>query len=299
MAIETITIIKQILCKRCNSKHTIRKGKKHGHQYYYCKDCGYYFAGGDAFPKDHLPKEVVGNAIGMFYRGIPTNQIDEQLKSIYKDKINQSTIYRWVIKYSQSAIKYTSHFNPEVGQAWFVDETAFKIEGDQYWYWDVIDYKTRFLIATHISKSRDLENAKAIFKKCKKATDVHPRIIVSDKLPAYPASLASVYPNTKHVTSKGFKAQINTNLIERFHGTLKQRYKILRGLKTFRTSEIILDGFVVFYNFIKPYLALDCKRKGVKAYKTPAKKAKIEFEFENWKELIESVIEYNRNLKSK
>lgn len=283
MAIEKITITKHITCKRCNSDKTVRKGSKNGLQYYLCKDCNYWFSGNDSFPNDHVAKHIVANAIGMYFRGIPTSQLDEQLKSIYGKSINQSTIYRWIIKYVNQVWDFVQQFKPEVGRDWFIDETAIKISGCQLWYWDVIDYKTRFLIATHISKSRSITDAKAILLKCKKATNVKPKIIVSDKLPAYLKSIKAVFPNTKHLTSKGFAVDINTNLIERFHGTLKQRYKVLRGLKTLESGQTILNGFLVFYNYLKPHEAIGDI--------TPSIKAKINKEYLNWENLIECSLE--------
>ena len=77
---------------------------------------------------------------------------------------------------------------------------------------------------------------------------------------------------------KGMTAEINTNLIERFHSTLKQRTKIMRGLKTPESARVILDGFLINYNFFRPHMSL--KRK------TPAEVAGIKRPVRNWEELV-------------
>jgi transposase InsO family protein len=62
--------------------------------------------------------------------------------------------------------------------------------------------------------------------------------------------------DTQHLQSKGFAIKPNTNLIERFHGTLKSRTKVMRGLKSPETALLILDGWLVYYNFFRPHEAL-------------------------------------------
>ena len=55
--------------------------------------------------------------------------------------------------------------------------------------------------------------------------------------------------------------------------------KPLRGLKSEETAKIWLDGWFVYYNFLRPHLSL----KG----KTPAEDCGIELKIENvWEDLI-------------
>ncbi len=72
--------------------------------------------------------------------------------------------------------------------------------------------------------------------------------------------------------------QPNTNLIERFHGTLKARIKVMRGLKKPETALEILDGWLVHYNFFRPHESLGDT--------TPAEKAGIKFPFKNWLDVV-------------
>jgi transposase-like protein len=41
------------------------------------------------------------------------------------------------------------------------------------------------------------------------------------------------------------ESDTNNNLIERFHGTLKSRTKVLRGLKSAQTAEDFTDAWLV------------------------------------------------------
>ena len=73
---------------------------------------------------------------------------------------------------------------------------------------------------------------------------------------------------TTHVQGSPFDIQNNTNRIERFQGTIKDRTKVVRGFKTLPTARLILDGFLIHYNFFKPHMSL--------VNKTPAEVAKVQ-----------------------
>jgi hypothetical protein len=80
-----------------------------------------------------------------------------------------------------------------------------------------------------------------------------------------------------------FDVECNTNLIERFHGTIKSRTKVMRGLHTVESARLFMDGWLVHYNFFRPHMSLKDR--------TPASVAGIRFPFRNWKDIIEQPYE--------
>lgn len=62
------------------------------------------------------------------------------------------------------------------------------------------------------------------------------------------------------------------------YGTLKDRTKVLRGFKTIETAELILDGFLIHYNFFRPHMTLHNK--------TPAEVAGIRTPYKTWTDLV-------------
>jgi hypothetical protein len=75
---------------------------------------------------------------------------------------------------------------------------------------------------------------------------------------------------------------MNNNIIERLHGTKREREKVMRGLKTEETPIIPMQD--IYYNFIRPHQALEGK--------TPAEKAGIGIEEQNkWLGLIKKSLE--------
>ena len=137
-------------CKFCNSPNTIKEGVRNKKQDYLCKDCGHKFVDNLSFVGMRTPAAIIGNSIHMFYDGVAMNTVDEQMKVIYDYKINTSSIWRWVMKYSKRAYDYLSHYPAELGDTWLVDKTKIKIRGQPAWDWDVIDVKTRVLVGTHL-----------------------------------------------------------------------------------------------------------------------------------------------------
>jgi transposase-like protein len=154
-----------------------------------------------------------------------------------------------------------------------------KIGGANLWFWDVIDDKTRFLVASRITTTRLTRDAEALFNKARDRAVRNPKIILTDKLRSYIGGIEQVFgADVAHVQSRGFRLQPNTNLIERFHGTLKARTKVMRGMANRETARLITDGWLVHYNFFRPHESL----KG----STPGAVAGIRAPFKNWAEVV-------------
>jgi transposase-like protein len=56
------------------------------------------------------------------------------------------------------------------------------------------------------------------------------------------------------------------NMVERLHGTIRQRNKVMQGLDDVETAQMMMDGLRIYYNFMRPHMALNGK--------TPAQKHK-------------------------
>ena len=75
-------------------------------------------------------------------------------------------------------------------------------------------------------------------------------------------------PRTKHIRNAGFRDKSNNNMIERLHGTMRERDKVMRALRSTDPSQTIIDGLRAYYNFIRPYITLNGK--------TPAEEVNID-----------------------
>ena len=268
-----------IACKYCGSRHVIKYGTHKGQQRFWCKDCKRKFADNYALPEMQTPVDQIGTAIGMFYEGQSLNSIARMMTHIYGSYPSDSTIYRWVSRFTKKAVKDLKDYKPDVGSVWVADETVLDIDGKNVWFWDIIDAKTRFLLATHISRTRTTRDAQMLMKKAYNRAGKVPRIIYTDKLLAYLDGIELTFgADTKHKQGGPFDVSDNTNLIERFHGTLKDRTKIMRGLKDVESAKLFTDGWLLYYNYLRPHQSLGGS--------TPARVAGVRYPFRNWRDIV-------------
>lgn len=169
-----------------------------------------------------------------------------------------------------------------------MDETAIRIKGKDgrgAWYWDAIDRDSSFVLGSYLSESRSDNDAHAFFNNCKEQFKGKPNVVICDGLQAYYNGLKQTfggrtvhYGEIEFISKAGLAKEMpsNNNRIERYHNTIKERIKIMRGMQN---PLGILDGFTIHYNFIRRHQTLKT---------TPAKMASIYLPFEDgWGDLIQ------------
>ena len=129
-------VLEDFKCKYCSSSNLVLYGKYHDKQRWFCKDCNRKFAQNTALPKMKSPVTHVGSAVQQYYNGMSLNAVCRNIEQQYDYKPANSTIYRWVAKFTKRAIADTKDIKPEVGDTWIVDETVIEIAGKNYWLFD-------------------------------------------------------------------------------------------------------------------------------------------------------------------
>ena len=129
-----------------------------------------------------------------------------------------------------------------------------------------------------MSYRRTMEDAETLFELAKQRAGKSPKVILTDKLNLYPSAIAKVFGgDTAHEQSTPFvkvETGDSTRAIERWHETLKERTKVIYGLKDANSALAFLDGFFAHYNFIRGHEGLDGK--------TPAEVAGIKYDVKSW-----------------
>ena len=284
-----------MLCKNCGSSKTIKKGKANGKQRYKCKDCGTFFIDNDNFARMRTKKHIISVAMDLYYEGMSVRKIQRQIEYIFKVEVSQVAIYKWILKYSELTKEYVSTLKADLGDVWHTDETVIKIKGQQYWFWETIDARTRFMVAEHLSKTRTIEDSTKLFTDARNRTIKTPKIIYADGCFAYRKGFnKAFYTNkgtkTKLVQNVGINGRPHQNMVERLHGSLKDILRARRGMDQESRTELMLDGWFVYYNFLRPHSALNGK--------TPAEAAGIRLNLENrWETLIELATKWKNSTK--
>ncbi|MBN2240935.1 MAG: IS1/IS6 family transposase [Dehalococcoidales bacterium] len=289
-----------INCKYCESENVIKYGKYKDNQYYYCKACNRKFTGIDTIPKMQYETFKVADALNMYYEGMSLLEIRRNLIQQHNDYVSDATIFNWIERFTDHAVKEADKYTPKVGDVWIADETYIRIDkqtgrgvDNPYdksrkakWvvFWDIIDSKTRFLLASHATQTRSIKDAQTLMEKAAKRAGKIPRIVYTDKLKSYLEGIELTFgADTEHRQGSPFDIGSSNNFIERFHGTLKSRTKVMRALRNKETLKKFTDGWLVHYNFFRPHMSLNDM--------TPAMAAGIRFPFRNWKEVTQQPYE--------
>ena len=273
----------ELACPSCSGKGIVKVGMRDGYQRYRCKACKKDFhAKGTAVGK-RFPPEQVGAAIRMFYSGMSYKQIAEAMERMYEiPEPSKRTIYNWVKEYTTKAVEHMEHHKAEVGDEWVVDEMMVKVGGQQLWNWNVMDSKTRYILASHLSLRRDAREARNVLRKARDNAASGPKEIRTDRLKSYISAVDDVFgADAKHIQTDGIRAEINNNLSERLQGTFRQREKTLRGLESRETGQLYLDGWVLTYNLFRDH-------EGVGG-RPPGERAKVKAPFKSWIDVVETV----------
>jgi transposase-like protein len=285
-------------CKNCGSSNVVKIGIRHNihgnAQRYLCKDCGHKFVHNEGFEKVKATSKAITIALDLYFKGVSQRKIVEHLKMFEGVIITQPCVLKWIRRYVELMKGYLDQFTPQLGGMWHSDETMINvrktepIDGENYsWAWNLLDHETRFLIASEVTKHRNIEDARKVFQEAKQiANGQTPDFIITDKLPAYKQAVTKEFytmkkPRVQHVKLKNIREGTNNNIVERLHGTIKERTKVMRGLDTDETAQRMMDANRIYYNYLRPHSALDGK--------TPAEKAGIDLQLEGnkWKKLIE------------
>ncbi len=244
-------------CKYCGSPNVVKFGTFEGVQRYWCKDCERKFADNDALPKMKTPVTVIASALSCYYGGMPLDAIQRHLQQQYGTYYSEMGIYNWVIRFSKEAVDRAKGFQPITGDTWIADETVLKVGGKNIWFFDVIDEKSRYLLASRLAPSRTIKDVALVMNEARCKAGKSPKRIITDKLAAYIDGIELVFgADTEHIQSKPFVDVNSTNIIERFHGTLKDRTKVVRGFKNMDTARLLTEAWLVYYNFFKEHETL-------------------------------------------
>lgn len=291
-------------CKKCGSPNVVKIGVRHNLngdvKRLRCKDCGCDFSDNLGFEGTKATPKAITLALDSYFKGLSQRDIVDQLKNVEGIKVTQPTVGNWIRKYIEVMKTYLDKFTPQLGGMWHADETIINVrdtekmkigetdfEGNYSWMWNLLDHETRFLIASEVTKHRNIEDARKVLARAKDIADgQRPDFIVTDKLQAYKQAITSEFytntnPKTQHIKLKNIKEGTNNNIIERFHGTVKERTKVMRGMDTDESAKLLLEGQRLHYNYLRPHMGL----KG----KTPAEAAGIDLKLEGknpWEELI-------------
>jgi putative transposase len=254
-------------CPQCGSSQVIRFGRRHNRSgtvnRYLCKACDSRFTNREGALRLRYDPRTVALALDLYFRGLSLRKVSDHLKQAYGLSVAPMTIYGWIARFTPRAARWMDSLGARTGEKWHVDETVVTSDGNPRWVWNVVDAQTRFLIATHATKLRRVRDARVLMRRAKATTPDRPLTVLSDGLPAYRKAVGRelsfrcdgevVNP---HHRVPSVRAKKSNNLVERLHGTEKDRIKVMRGFHGRKGPKLLMEGFRVHYNIVRPHGAL-------------------------------------------
>ena len=281
--------IKQVaittLCPYCESNELIKDGTRKTtmgkKQKWLCNTCNGRFVA-EPIKKSKGNTDTVTLSMDLYFKGCSYRDIQDTLRQSYGLKIHHETVRRWINKYMAQITQYTEQLQPQVSGVWHADEQKCQIKKEiktkedkkekWWWNWNVMDSETRFLLANQITKEREIVDARKVLRQAKAIANKKAIKIITDGLQGYRTAVRKEFgtysnPNP-HVRLRTIREKPNNNLIERYHGTFRERDKVMRAFQNETTMQQHNDRFRTHYNFLRPH-------KGLNGL-TPAQRAGLE-----------------------
>jgi transposase-like protein len=275
---------KSFLCKFCGSASVVRYGfSQKRRQRHLCLTCNRTFLDNAAPERMRYPTSVISSSVNQFYEGKSLNQIRRQLEMDFNVLPDPSSIYDWVFHFTQKAIQIVESIQPRTGQTWLASETALKLKSPEFKVlrvFDCIDQKSHFLLASHLLQNNDGEDA-IIFLNgiSERIGGQKPRTLILDKPELSIHTLKpGLLADFKHLPEYIQYSGKSCTGIKQLHRTLGRRTRIMRGLTSPESADLVMHGWGIHYNFFCPHPEL----RG----KTPAGAAGVNLALKSWADII-------------
>lgn len=286
----TPTIIQPVMvktCPQCQSEQIVKHGVRHNKygdiQRYTCNNCYKRFTINLGFEKMHATPQVITSAMQLYFTGESVRNVQKFLR-LQSVNVSHMGVYKWIGKYVSLMQKYLDKITPKVSNVWRTDELYLKVKGNNKYLFALMDDETRFWIAQQVADKKHSSDIRPLFQEGKRVAGKKPNVLISDGAPNFHYAFNKEFytntkPRTQHIQHIRLQGDKNNNKMERFNGEVRDREKVMRGLK--RQDTPILKGYQIYHNYLRPHEGLDGK--------TPADVSCIKIEGENkWITLIQN-----------
>ena len=183
------------------------------------------------------------------------------------------SVLNWIRKYIGLMDKYLDKLTPKVSDTWRTDELYVKIKGNQKYLFALMDDQTRFWIAQQVADHKGTSDVTPMFREAKEIAQKKPKTLISDGAnnfhDAFRKEFWSEYgdePSPEHIREIALDGEVHNQPMERMNGEIRDREKVMRGLK--RKDTPILKGYQLYHNYIRSHEALNgqtpSERAGIK-----------------------------------
>ena len=246
-------------CQKTSSvKFGLRKNKSGWIQKYLCQSCKRSFTDRKGFERFRHKPEAITAALDLRAKGVSLADVVDHLDQHHRIKVSRKTILDWQNKFGKKLKSFTQTLKPIIGGQVHADEMFVKVRKEWNYYWDAIDYTTKFLVGEHFSKERNYQECIEFMESIKNCPVNQPYVLHTDNSYDYPWPIKKVFgeKGVVHAFYPAWKHKFKNNPIERLHNTEKQTTKTFRGFDNFESTRKFFDFNRVYYNFIRRHTSL-------------------------------------------
>jgi transposase-like protein/DNA-directed RNA polymerase subunit M/transcription elongation factor TFIIS len=262
----------KVSCPKCKSETVVRSGNRKTDfgitQRFECKSCGFRFVVDKGFSRMKHSPEIITKTLDLYFKGLSQRKISDHFMQFDKTTVTHTTVLRWIRKYLALLGKYAEKNKVDVGNIWHSDETTVFIKKEDekryyQWIWNIMDAKTRYLLACQVTEDRYVQDARKALKQAKDTASTRPDAIVTDGLQAYKIAVkaeffdASANIQNPHIRLKNFEIHPNNNILERLNGTFRERTKVVRSFDNPVGAMEFAAGMQTYYNYIRVHQGIN------------------------------------------
>lgn len=276
-------------CEFCRSvslkKFGVRRNRSGNIQRYICGDYHRTFSINLGFERmKHNPKAIT-TAMQLYFNGESLRNTADSLR-LLGSQVSHQTILNWVRKFVGLMDRYLERITPRVGDVWRTDKLYLKVKGNMKYILAMMGDDTHFWIAQQLSDNKGTSDVRPMFREAIQRAGKKPNAFISDGCEQSPRGLAEGTLDSlrggrspQHIRDIRLEGEVHNNKMERMSGEIRDREKVMRGLK--RSDTPILKGYRLFHNFIRSHESLGGR--------TPAEACGIETKGgDKWATLIQN-----------
>jgi hypothetical protein len=175
--------------------------------------------------------EVIAAALELFSEGATLKEIVKGLAARGHVGPNHANIHRWIVRYSTTAVLALAELTPVVGDTWLV--VGSKVEsratgGRPAWSWDVFDQSTGLLLCSHFCKNRAEGGRQQALRRAEQRAGKGPTQV---RFGSWTRAVGAT---------------------DRFESHLYRRRDVVASITSFRILELVIEGWRVDYNLLRP-----------------------------------------------
>ncbi len=282
-------------CIKCNSESIIKCGIRHNKsgdiQRYRCKLCNHKFIVNIGFERSRANPKAVTVALDLYFKGVSLRKVCDHLKQFHNISVTHVSIINWITKFVDTVKPYVDSITPpHLSGIYHVDEMMIHVRREKHemghyqWLWNLMDNSTKFWISSIVSQRREVMDARRVYQDAKQKAST-PKAIIHDGLHSYNEAFNREYftnfnPKVKNIRSISVRNEGLNSVVERLNGTVRDREKVMRGMKTKETAQKITEAMRIHYNYIREHSKLG---------KTPAEACGIKIDGKDkWLTLIQN-----------